>query len=104
MELYYFSAFAKKASRSGGVDWFTLVHMCGVQAWLADRGARYLKKEPAAARLARSPYFVPGLPHVMLIESRQALISCQDYHMLCLSSLGQALISYQNHHILCLLS
>ena len=30
--------------------------------------------------------FVPGLPHVMLIELRQALISYQDYRMLCLSS------------------
>ena len=29
-----------------------------------------------------SPRFVPGLPHVILIELRQALISYQDYHVL----------------------
>ena len=29
-----------------------------------------------------SRYFVPGLPHVILIELRQALISYQDYHVL----------------------
>ena len=42
----------------------------------------------AAARSAPSPspYFVPGLPHVMLIELGQALISYQDYRMLCSSS------------------
>ena len=32
------------------------------------------------------PYFVPGLPHAMLIELRQALISYQDYHMLLLGN------------------
>ena len=35
-----------------------------------------------------SPDFVPGLPHVILIESRQALISHQDYHMLLLTLAG----------------
>ena len=32
-----------------------------------------------------SPYFVPGLPPVILIELRQALISYQDDHMLLLT-------------------
>ena len=30
-----------------------------------------------------SPHFVPGLPHIMLIEWGQALLSYQDYHTLC---------------------
>ena len=38
--------------------------------------------DPKTARLVPS---VPGLPHVMLIELRQALISYQDYHMLLLT-------------------
>ena len=32
-----------------------------------------------------SPYFVPGLPHVILIELRQALISYEDDRMLLLT-------------------
>ena len=32
-----------------------------------------------------SPYFVPGLPHVILLELSQAFISYQDYHMLLLT-------------------
>ena len=34
------------------------------------------------------PGFVPGLPHVTLIELRLALISYQDYHMLLLTFAG----------------
>ena len=37
---------------------------------------------------ASSPYFVPGLPHVILIELRQALRSYQDYHVLSLALAG----------------
>ena len=39
------------------------------------------------ARRAPSPfpYFVPGVPHVMLIELRKAPVSYQDYHMLLLT-------------------
>ena len=37
---------------------------------------------------ASSPYFVPGLPHVILIELRQALRSYQDYHTLSLTLAG----------------
>ena len=37
---------------------------------------------------SHSPYFVPGLPHVILLELSQALISYQDYHMLLLSLAG----------------
>ena len=39
----------------------------------------------SVARLAPSPSpdFVPGSPHVMLIELRQAPVSYQYYHMLC---------------------
>ena len=33
--------------------------------------------------LETAPCFVPGLPHVMRIELRQALSSYQDYHMSC---------------------
>ena len=33
-----------------------------------------------------SPYFVPGSPHVMLIELGQAIVWYQDQHMLCLLS------------------
>ena len=36
-----------------------------------------------------SPHFVPGLPHVILIEWTQALISYQDYHTLLLTLAGQ---------------
>ena len=44
-------------------------------------------KERFAARPAPSPspYSVPGLPHVMRIELRQALFSHQDYHVLLLT-------------------
>ena len=35
----------------------------------------------------QAPYFVPGLPHVVLIELRSApLTSYQDYRTLCVSS------------------
>ena len=34
--------------------------------------------------LRLAPHFVPGLPHVTLVELRLALISYQDYHMLLL--------------------
>ena len=39
-----------------------------------------MQKEAAArpAYPSPSPHFVPGLPHVILIELRQALISYQD--------------------------
>ena len=37
---------------------------------------------------APSPYFVPGLPHGIRIELRQALISYQGYHMLLLTLAG----------------
>ena len=37
-----------------------------------------------------SPYFVPGVPHAIHIESRQALISYQDHHMLLLTLSGHA--------------
>ena len=36
-----------------------------------------------------SPYFVPGLPHVVLIELRQAFILYQDDHMLLLTLAGR---------------
>ena len=36
-------------------------------------------------RAPGSPNFVPGLPHVMITELRQALIWYQDYHMLLLT-------------------
>ena len=36
-----------------------------------------------------APYFVPGLPNVILIELRQALILYQDYHMLSLTFAGE---------------
>ena len=39
-----------------------------------------------AFRVETGPYFVPGLSHGMLIELRQALVSYQDYHMVCVSS------------------
>ena len=39
-----------------------------------------------------SPSFVPGLPHVVLIESRQGLISYQDEHMLLLTPTGLSAI------------
>ena len=44
-------------------------------------------KERFTARPAPSPsaYSVPGLPHVMRIELRQALFSYQDYHVLLLT-------------------
>ena len=35
-----------------------------------------------------SPDFVPGLPHVILIELRWALVSYQDYHILLLLTLA----------------
>ena len=35
-----------------------------------------------------SPYFVPGLPHVVMIELGQALAPYQDYHMLLLALAG----------------
>ena len=35
---------------------------------------------PSPGVCSASPFFVPGLPHVMLIELRQALISYQDNH------------------------
>ena len=34
------------------------------------------------------PIFLPGSPHVILIESRRALISYQGYHMLLLTLAG----------------
>ena len=49
-----------------------------------------------AKTTARSPsgpsfsFFVPGLPHVTLIELRLALISYQDYHMSLLTLAGHA--------------
>ena len=39
-------------------------------------------------RAATGPHFVPGLPHVTLIELRLALISYQDYHILLLTLAG----------------
>ena len=44
----------------------------------------------AADRVEAGPYFVPGSPHVMLIELRQALNSYQDHHMLLLTLAGGA--------------
>ena len=37
-----------------------------------------------------SPNFVPGLPHVILIEWMQALFSYQDYHICLPAPAGQA--------------
>ena len=42
-----------------------------------------------------SPDFVPGLPHVILIESRQALVSYQDDHMLSLTLAGTPTLTSQ---------
>ena len=76
----------------------------------------------AVRGLAQHPDFVPGLPHVMPIGLRQALISYQDYHVLRAGraalhlaqhpdfvpglphvkfiGLRQALLSYQDYHVL----
>ena len=53
---------------------------------IEDSVAKTQKEPDARLAPSPSPYFVPGLPHGMLIELRQALISYQDYHMVCLPS------------------
>ena len=44
-------------------------------------------------RVETGPDFVPGLPHVILIELGQALLSYQDYHMLLLTLAGIHLLA-----------
>ena len=46
----------------------------------------------------RPLFSVPGLPHTMLIELRQALISYQDYHMLLLTLAGLRLPHHPEVH------
>ena len=51
-------------------------------------------KAPVArpANPSPSPHFVPGLPHVILIELRQAFISYQDNRMLLLTLTGRRFV------------
>ena len=55
-------------------------------------GADARRGGPQRQRQHRGPsfsFFVLGLPHVILIELRLALISYQDYHMLLLTLAGR---------------
>ena len=54
----------------------------GAEWTMSGRGYRQYNFEDLQARLL---FFIPGLPHVILIGLRQALISYQDCRMLLLT-------------------
>ena len=65
------------------------VHLCATRACQVvpslTISLRMQTSQVPRQHLHRDPYFVPGLPHIIRITSKRALISYQDYHMLLLN-------------------
>ena len=84
------------------------VGYCQSMNYLVAHMLIFLGEEESFWLLARpaypspSPDFVPGLPHVTLIELRLALIFVPGLQHVSLIELRLALISYQDYHILLL--
>ena len=70
------------ASTASGASTASSRTKCACRCCCARRGCppRTARPNPPP-----SPYFVPGLPHVRLFESRPSLSSYQDYHMFLLT-------------------
>ena len=73
---------AEKLARQGEI-YASVLHVC-----LAAKRCSALVMWSARPAPSPSPYFVPGLPHTILIKLRQVVISYQDNHMLLLAFAG----------------